>query len=198
LGGIAAAVLVGVALGALTPQLFHAQRSVAIATVQPVGGLKAAPATVKPAAVEVAVQDKASATGRRAPKPRRVHAEPRPAVAPPVDGTLDETAKMLAGAGDPPAAQPANASCVGAACWPETALVADRRLRDAYTRAVQAGVANDALEDFRDSWVGARRRQADDPATVLERYGRLENDLLQETQKAEGRRRRDLLARVSD
>jgi hypothetical protein len=200
LGGIAAAVLLGVALGALTPRLpmFQAQHNLAVAAVHPVGGPKAAPATIQPSKTEVAVQDKAPAAAQRPARPQPVRAKPRAAAAPPIGGAPDATTRMVAGAGDPQADLAANESCVGAACWPATALVADRRLRAAYERAVQAGVANEDLEYYRDSWAGERRRQADDPARVLERYGQLENDLLREAQKAEGRRSRDLIARVSD
>jgi len=199
LGGLAAAVLVGVALGALTPRLpmFQPQRGASIAAVQPVVGPKAPPAAVKPAEVAVAVQDRAPVAARPS-KPRRAQAAVRRTPAVPIGGAPDPTTVLLAGAGDSRAEPAANASCVGAACWPATALVADRRLRTAYERAVQAGVPNDDLKYYRDSWAGERERQADDPARVLERYGQLESDLLQEAQKAEGRRRRDLIAKVSD
>jgi hypothetical protein len=56
-------------------------------------------------------------------------------------------------------------------------MAADRRLRAAYARAVQAGVARPILADYRDRWADLRERDADRPERLAVAYRELSDDL---------------------
>lgn len=64
------------------------------------------------------------------------------------------------------------------AAEPVTSVAAaDRRLRDAYARAVRAGVARPILVDYRDRWADLREREADRPERLAMAYRELSDDL---------------------
>jgi hypothetical protein len=66
-----------------------------------------------------------------------------------------------------------------AACLFPVMREADRRLREAYETASQAGVPRSILSSYRNEWNGLRRRSAKEPYQVIDTYDAMAGELRQ-------------------
>ena len=71
----------------------------------------------------------------------------------------------------------APSACRHARCTHAELLEADRRLRTAFSRAVDAGVPRAVLVDYRDRWASLRRDAVYRPNRVASGYGAMAGDL---------------------
>lgn len=176
LGAVAAAGFLGLALGAvLRPQAseFETKPMAPAPRAQPVRLEVAAPApaAVSPKAVVEGFPFSpepyvAPAAAAAAPPPAAAAAKPKPKPEPRAERAVERRKR---------AAEPAG-PC-GRRCTYAEVMAADRRLRNAYFQAVEAGVPSPILRDYRNRWARLRHRADDDPARVVAGYRSMAGDL---------------------
>jgi hypothetical protein len=161
LGGLAAAACLGVAGGALlmtgtagTPR-----------SAEPRPTLPVEVAQVAPAAATAPPMDPFATVGAA------------PAAKPPALHRADAPKRRARSHAAPPRR---DAAC----CAYADVQTADRRLRQAYSAAIRAGVSRPTLVSYRDRWAELRRRHAHEPRRLVTGYGALASDLHQATARA--------------
>jgi hypothetical protein len=150
IGALMAAGLVGIACGALL-----------------VPAHKAGPLAVAPSSAVVAPVTQAVAVSA-APPAELFVAEPVRIV--PAPAPAPRLTKATARAAAPSA-------CRHAQCTHSELLAADRRLRKAFSRAVDAGVPRAVLVDYRNRWASLRHDAVYRPNRVATGYGAMAGDL---------------------
>ena len=73
------------------------------------------------------------------------------------------------------------------ACFHAQVMAADRRLRQAYARAGDAGVSRPAMVSYRNRWAVLRRQAIRDPGRVIAGYGAMAAELSREARLSERR-----------
>ncbi|MDB5457323.1 MAG: hypothetical protein JWP92_2908 [Caulobacter sp.] len=77
--------------------------------------------------------------------------------------------------------------CSSRRCSHAEVLAADRRLRRAYARAIDAGVPRPVLVSYRDRWASLRRLAVNQPNRTVGAYGALARDLNRKAETARAR-----------
>ncbi|WP_395674322.1 hypothetical protein [Phenylobacterium sp.] len=188
-GGLAAAALAGLAVGAVLMGTSREPAPVQAPVTAPVEAV-IAPSAAPPAPRVIVT---AAAT---APAPDRTEAPPRAAAkAPKVQKAVQTGPAPKAKRVKRPELRRVSAEGCGrlrgdalARCAYPDVLAADRRLRRAYEDAADAGVGSDELADYRSRWASLRRRANRDPGLVIESYSLMAGDLRQLAHDAEAAR----------
>jgi hypothetical protein len=188
-GAVVLAALIG-SLVFLTPVVRQAPPQPAPKAVS--ATFLAPPPTANSVAVQPAPPHRAVPTVKPKAAPARASHQPKliPAEAPHHDKVTTTPAALKPKvAPDRAQQQTASPSCPRSAteawCLQGTVVTADTELRDAYDKAVQAGVDRRALVDIRNDWKRLRKRANKDPRALIRGYAALTQELRTATHGAQ-------------